>query len=500
MYKNTIGKLLFIAALVSVVSCLFAFGWLLAELPQIEARECAGPCATYAMRHGEFGVLPTNIYLYGFLQPALLAIFPESIDYILLHRYFSFACCLCAALLLFPISKRIALLCGRAVPRYLGYILFCIFLIPNMADMPNNMGTPGMLGLLLSNLILLLTLIDFKGKPALLGLLIFFAWETKPYFVFSGFYIVLYYLLFSDNKKKGLLSLAIFTASAIIPFFISCTMHQQLTMLQHCAHSNGQSPLARSLKCYILYCSYILPILLMAPFLMVRYYSRYKGTFRTQLTDSSHRCLVFALSLFAIFTLIILKIGGHTGMLGFIYQAQLLTTPYCLLLAVVCILYPKMRLRYILLMQCCIILSSCRIAKKIHCYRFFERDEKVLEAAVYEDIDTGRKVSYSALTGVYEYRKGQKVSDNGQLYYLKTTYPKSGTLFQENKEQAETYISLLKSRISNAYWDVVYTDEASLITNISGTEDLLTETYIQEQSFMINMGRQNMKVVRWVRK
>lgn len=493
-------SILFALSTMGVLLCLAACCYFVFAFELIEARECATPATSLAIKKGIFGDLPYYMYVYGLFQPLLLSVFPSSVDFVLLHRCFSLMCLLGAALLLFPMMRRLAVLSGEKQPRYLALTLFTIFLCPHLADMPTCLATPSMMGLLLANLVLLLSLYSFRGKPVLLGLLVFAAWGTKPYFVFSGFYVVFAYVFLEPLSKDTVKRIAVFSLTALLLFAASCFLPHTQAMLQHSRAQVGYSPFVRSAFNYVRYCSYILPILFFVPCLLARVGVRRLRARQSLLSVQPRRCLLFALVLSLTFTILLLKIGGHIGMMGFLYQSQLLSTPYCLLFGILWLTYARDVERVVMLLPLLLLLVEGKIAKKLIAVYHNVGVGSAIESIVKADMASGKKIWHSPLSGVYELKQSGFMPDNGQLFYLHTTYSDSSAILKKNKEIATAFTAQFRQQIAEKYWDVVYTDEASFASTLPEVMTLLEQGYCPERVVCAGLPKQGMTVTRWVKK
>lgn len=502
MYEN-IKKIkwcdaLYGLSLLGIVLCLAACCFLLCSFDLIEARECSGPAATDAIRHGVFGELPTHIYLYGFLQPALLSLLPASVDVVMLHRCYAFCCFIASALPVFLAFRRLSVLCRAEIPKYAALLLCAIYLCPHLENMPLALATPAMQGLLITNLVLLLSLYSFRGKPLLLAVLVFAAWSTKAYFVFGAFYVFSSYFFLEQRKAVCVKSLAVFSITALSLFLLSLYHPQAQTMFAHCATQSGQAPWGRSLLKYGYFCTLLLPVLVFVPYLLVRYEIRSLFRRYHRPLSAQQRCMLFVAANGVFFTLLLLKIGGHIGMLRTIYHAQLLAMPYCLLFGVLWMLYRREMKPYSWLIPVFLLVTEGRVG-----YWFYKASLRIgisapLEAIVQEDMNTGKKVCHSALTSVYEHRKTGSFSDNGQLQFVHLTYPLHHSYLQDNKDKATAFSAHFLEKLDKGEWDVIYTDVVSYVGKLP--PGLLEKHYIKDSVYDSGLPSYPEHVTRWVKK
>lgn len=485
-------------SVVGMLLCLCVCGYILLSFDLVEARECAGADASCAMRQGVFGMLPYHIYVYGAIQPLLLSLVPETVDEIMLHRCYSFCCCIGSALLIFPIIKRLSHLAGLESPRYLAITICAIFLCPNLENMPFALATPSMQGMFITHLILFLSLCSFRWKPFILGLLVFAAWETKPYFVFSALYVLFAYLFFESNKIVILKHLTIFSLTALLSFMASYLHPQSQTMLQHCILCSGGASLTRAVLKFGYFCLLLAPILVCVPYLVLRYERHaIRSRFHLPLT-AVNRTLLFVMINAVIYTLLLLKMGGHGGMIHTIYFAQLLAMPYCLLFAVLWMVYRCEMQRFICLIPVLLLISEGVIG-----YWFYKSVRRInvsvpLEETVASDIAAAKKICHSALTAPYEYRYSGSISDNGQLRYVHLTYPNKGNHLKQNKERVNAFSEQFRKDVLEGKWDVIYWDHISYIGYFSDAD--LERHYRKDAAFDAGLPLYEAEVVRWVKK
>lgn len=490
--------------------CLFLL-WkvcLLCIMPGVEARELANVTAIQQYRERTFDVLeyyPQNMYLYGSLQAYILSFLPSCND-LMSNRFFSLLCLLLSYIPLVMALRNM----GRGLWEAKGYTIYmllgCCYFMPFIIELPYTVGTPNFLGLLFSNLTLFICTCKFTGRDALAGLLLVGCFMTKQYYLIATIYIV-NYCLFFDSFKNGVRRIAIAGAVALACCSL-CFMSDQV--LYAFAHHTFAADCTKR-RALIKFSQYICRVLpMIVPSALVVYqiaarrvqHGRLKDDVLGFVLHAKGRICLFALLNVIIATLVLTKIGGHSGALGLLYFTQLLTPP----LAFLC---------YVLVMvggnrSSLWIITSMLIATSLY-FPFISlhgeleavRTQKAALSAYAFDISNNDSVRGSTFTSYYDVAHGRPIFENGQQQYMHTIQLPSNHLnifsgrVRPYQDKGQIYLAQLIDDLRQCKWEIVYTDDCSYMPKPA--MNVLRQQYTLSRTYTFNFPLYKGKLTRWVR-
>lgn len=467
----TLLRALYILSLGMMLAWLAWKVYLLLSLPGIEARELANVTAILQLRDHSFNTLeayPQNIYLYGTLQAWLLSWLPGWND-VMLNRLCSFACMLCSAVPLLLAASRLAHLAELRMDQGVLSLFAGCYILPFLIEIPFSLGTPNFMGLLLANSILWLALQRFRGRHALAGLLLVGCFLTKQYFLLAALYVILYNLLLCP-WKKAVCNITL-TGAVALGGCALCFLSDQVyySFVHHIVDADCAKK--RALRKFGMYAMYVLPMVLPAAMMaggtMVRWWR--KGwraavdTVRTSLRTRVFLCA--AVSVLAV-SLVLVKVGGHSGALGQLYFTQLLTPPLLLL----CFLLQLRRNTAAGRVWIALLLAGCTAW---HALQSQQEEREAIQTqraamAMYAgDLESGASVRGCCTTAFYHAANGLPITENGQQQYVDTIWqPDKGVDWA--KQRLLPYLGKnrlveeeLVEGIRAGSWQVIYTDSCT---------------------------------------
>jgi len=483
-------------------------------IPIAEVREMSNIIAIQSIRDGSMfqpESYPDTIYLYGILQAWILSHLSPTIDLLFANRFFALGCLLLSSAVLILAIKTGLKLAGRSLSWPLALLLFIASLAPHFKDMPLTLGTPNYLGLLCSNLVLLLCLKKRLSNLMLLPLLVTAAFMTKQYFLFSYCYIVLAYAYLYEGRVKWL-GLALITLLIAAGLRMCFEISQTQYAFQHHLNMRGCKSLSAMVNKFCVFAIMTLPALwLLFRCLLKRgvqdccCQTTREG--RAQLTLTFHplfsekrgvatQLIIFGLAGTLAATLVMLRMGQHTGAISIIYYAQLLTAPFLFLTGLAAGMSHLSRRDYgiagLLAGLLCLGLSA-------HDIRNYQRHIAYKAGAeiVRKDLaDPGLVVRGCTLTSYMQRDMRLPINDNGQCQYMETTYPRNaGSGTPVCQARALEYKAQLADDIRKQRFDVIYTDEYSYL-NSKNIPDL--EKYYKSTGMIQIMRRRSAE--RWVKR
>lgn len=485
--------------------CLLAYQlYVLFVSPLAEWREFANIVAIQTIRNGLLSVpesLPEHIYLYGTLQPWLLSKLPESWDLVLATRLFSFISLLLSAVVfLLSVNAILVRTKRRPLSRLLAAFAGMSFLLPHLCDIPSTLSNPCHVGLLLSMLTLFFSVRRTVYNVVLIPACVVGCFMTKSYFLFSLVYVWCAYFFLYTGKRKWveLLLVMLLTALGVSLCFLS--FQTQYAFIHHVNMSGGKNAMRmvkRLLVCFGLI-SGIMWLFTLTLLRMKRARKSEEGHFCAHFLSlrSLVKCLrgqcssvtFFLVAVNLAATLVILRMGQHTGALGIVYDAQLFSP--AVLLAVTYVLnvigFKKVdaSVAFLITTAACVGLFFGRIVSARDCM-------SIDYDLVSSDFATpGMNVRGCPVTSPVEWQLFRKVCDNGQLEYLETVYSPDDDSPSSLKTIVQGYRSRLEKDISCRLYDVIYTDMASYLQPSSFPQ--LNENYRPSHRFPA--------AVRWVRR
>lgn len=472
--------------------------------PLAEWREFANVVAVQTIRDGLLNVpemVPQHLYLYGTLQPWLLSLLPETWNLVVTVRLFSFVSLLLSAVV-FLLSVNALLVQTNRYPlsRLLTVFAGMSFLLPHMCDIPSTLSNPCHVGLMLSMLTLFFSIRRTVFNIVLLPACVVGCFMTKSYFLFSLVYVwCAYFFLYTGKRKWGeLLLVMLLTALGVGLCFLS--FQTQYSFIHHFNMRGGKDAL-RMLKRLAVYFGLISGIIWLFACALLRMRSSRKNgeslfcpcclsfrTLRECLCGHRRSVTLFLSAVTLAATIVILRMGQHTGALGIVYDAQLFSP--AVLLAVtygVSVMgFQKIdaSVGFLLVAATCVGLFFGRIISVQDCM-------SIDYELVVRDFSTpGMKVRGSAVTSPVEWQLFRRVCDNGQLEYLETVYSSDDDSPSSLKSIVNEYKARLEKEISDRSYDVIYTDMASYLTPTNFPQ--LNEYYRPSHQFASS--------VRWVRR
>lgn len=500
------SKVLGTLALLVLLAWLIWKLYLICAMPGIEARELANVTAIRQLRDHSFDTLaayPQNIYLYGALQAWLLSWLPEWND-ILLNRIFSLACLLASAVPLLAAAGRLTAMTGESPHRWAWVLPLGCYLLPFMIEIPFSLGTPNYLGLLLANSVLWISLCRFRGKDVLAGLLLVGCFLTKQYFLLASLYVVLYNLLLCSSLRKAAQHIAVAGAIALGGCVLCFTSDQVFySFVHHIVDADCAKK--RAMQKFCAYSLYVLPMVLPAAWvsakILLRHRRGFAGRFLASLRENMRsRVYLCVLANVGLTTLVLVKVGGHSGALGQLYFTQLLTPPLLLL----CVLMQR-RGNAILQTDGTALLLLAGIAW--HAPGAFPEEYAALQtqsqalAAYAEDLAKGLSVRGSCMTAFYDAAHTLPITENGQQQYMDTVWQEGKGVewaharikpyLQKNKVSREELLEGLRL----GRWQVVYTDGCTYMPEAARKE--LETGYRRTKSLPFAFPGFKTELVRW---
>lgn len=454
--------------------------WGALAVPIAEVREMANIVAIQSVRDGSMFQIesyPDTIYMYGLLQAWILSHLPPAIDLLLANRFFALGCLLLSSAVLILAIKTGLKQAGKPMPRLLALLLFVASLAPHFRDIPQTLGTPNYLGLLCSNLVLLLCLKKSLANLVLLPLLVTAAFLTKQYFLFSYCYIVLAYAFLYTGRSKWP-GLALITLLIAVGLWLCFEIPQTRYAFQH--HLNMRECKSVSVMFY----KYKNFTILTLPAFWLLYRSLMKrsvrdfrchtsqeGQMQLMLTfqppyigngSVARRLILFSLAITMAAALVMMRMGQHTGAISIIYYAQLLTAPLMFLTGLAAAMSPLSKWDYgiagILAGLLCLELSVQDIRQR---HLTYEEEAEIVR----KDLeDPNLVVRGCALTSYMQREMHMPINDNGLHQYLEMTYPSNaepGAFACQTR--ALEYKERLADDIEKQRFDVIYTDEYSYL-------------------------------------
>lgn len=454
-------------------------------------REMAEVMAIRNIQTGVFqsaDYFPDNIYLYGILKPAILSLIPFGSHTIFANRFLSVVCLLAACGVMRQSICTLLQILGRRLNHAVIFFLLVIYFSSFNAYIDRSDA----LGFMLSNLIIYLSLKNFKFNVVLYPILLACCYMTKQYYLHTLLYILTGYIILHPKKHRLIEPCIVCLLSAII-LALLFLLPQTRYALQHHLNMSGEAQLKYMIRGWFVYSWHIFPIfILFIPSLFTLIHKTWdksikKTTLRNTLSKATKNRVLFYLTLnLLLHSIIMLRLAQHTGA----QQPQYFTQIYAPIVFL-CVAYVLAnhtpRLHDIATATFFLFIYTFKEPIRFTLPQKINTSE--YQTIVREFSENREKIRGCASTAWIELKCKGKVDDNGQLFYLPTISSTKGNFgLREFNQKALEYQTELTKKIQNQEYDVIYLDDKehdfSLISR-KNILDILEKYYKQEKAIRI---------------